>query len=188
MKRDPFSRLKGETGVEPIDLIPLARPRSRKRAWEREHRARTFYIPAPLVDRAKAVREKVLALAQKHLTSADQVADALLAWAIEQVTSGRLALEARPTQRRKMTVRVVDANGWPGEFEKPKAKRRQFYMRITYRLSSETVVRIISLSGDAIAPGEVVVVLLEHALSALQSGRVRLQSEPEVVQNRVKAW
>lgn len=173
----------------PIMQLQVARPRKRKRAWEREHRGRTFYVPTPLVDRAKAVRQAVLGLAQKHMTTADQVADALLSWAIAQVAAQEIALEARPTLRRKMSVRVVDANGWPEEIEEPKAKRKQSsYVRVTYRLSGETIARIISLSSSAIAPGEVIVVLLEHALSALQSGRVRLQSEPEVVRQKVTAW
>jgi hypothetical protein len=169
--------------------LQVARPRKRKRAWEREHRGRTFYVPIPLVDRAKAVRQAVLGLAQKHMTTADQVADALLSWAIAQVSAQEIALEARPTLRRKMSVRVVDANGWPEGMEEPKAKGKKAQeLFLGYRLSPETNRQITSLSSNAIAPGEVVVVLLEHALSALQSGRVRLQSEPEVVRQKVTAW
>jgi len=192
VKRDPFARLKEETGRATVaDLIPLAQPRRRKREWERAHRGKTYRVPGSLVERAKAVRKVILALAQKHMTTTSDVAEALLAYAIGQAKAGSLSLQFSPPSsgRRKMSVQVVDGSGWPEVVDiKTVLRSKRSDLRLTYRLSDEMDREIHRLAGGSALHGEVLVVLLEAAVAALQSGRIGLRAEPEVVRQRVTAW
>lgn len=199
MPRDPFARLTqpappsapqtwGEAPT-PLDTIPVARPRSRRREWEKTNRGKTYRVPAPLVERAKAARQAIAGLAQKHMATADQVADVLLGWACIQAQAGRLTIEAAPTKRRKMTVRLVESGaGWPQPVDEPVKRKKARDMRLTYRLSPETRKALEGLSGEDIAAGEVVVAMLEYALTAVREGRVRLLAEPEIVRQKVGVW
>lgn len=191
MKRDPFARLKEETGrVTVSDLIPMATPRKRKREWERQHRGRTYRIPAVLVDRARAVRQDIVALAQEHMTTASDVAEALLSHAIRQINANALSLQFSPPvdRRRKMSVRVVTGSAPEIPEATPKSRCKQQDFWLDYRLPGEVDASIRAIAGGSASSGEVLVLLLEAALEALKSGRIRLQSEPEVVRQRVSAW
>ena len=178
-RRDPFENLKNPgsgsptpagTPPSPLDLIPRAKPKKRRREWERKHRGFSYKVPHDLVDRAREVRKAIAGLAQKHMTTADQLASALMTAALDAVQEGEMTLNLRPNpQGRKMTVEVVREPGWKHEPPSPKRHSRKQTLVLTYRWPAEVHRRIQILAGDA-RVGEAVVVLLEAALERVREG------------------
>lgn len=191
-RRNAFDRIRKEA-QDPITSIPLARGKKRdNRAWDRKHPVISYYIPAPLHEKAKDIRAAVLALSQKHMTSISSVATALASYSLSHVRQGRLLIEGRPdASRRKMTLAWVEVDdGWKQELPQPikrigKSKDKDAY--IGYRWGRDIDSQIKSLADTSISVGEVVVFLLNYALDAHKSGRLRLKEETVVVSQKVSA-
>lgn len=186
-RRNAFARPQAQ---EPVEQIPTAQKKRRAREWDKSHPTISYFIPAPLHGQAKDVRTEILGLAQKHMTTITSVAAALIEYALAQVRTGKLNLEARPNvARRKMTLTWEettneDEQGIPRPVRRNK-KDKDLYLG--YRWSKNAHKQIISLSNNAIAPGEVVVFLLRYALEAYKSGRLRLREEAVVVGQKVRS-
>ena len=180
-----------QTPVAPIDTIPLAQGHKRdNRAWDRAHRGMSYRVPQSLYIQAKDIRATILSLAQQHMTSASSVAAALIGFSLAHVRQGKLAIEARPNaNRRKMTLTWSEADEWPQEIPQPKSviKMASTEIVLTYRWGRDVDTQIKALAGDSISAGEVVVFLLNYALGAHRSGRLRLKEEAVVVSQKVSA-
>ena len=177
-RRSPSADAPG-TPPSPLDLIPRARRKKRRREWERRHRGFSYKVPHDLVARAQDVREAITGLAQAHMTTSDQLATALMIAALDAVQDGEITLNLRPNpQGRKMTVEVVREPGWKHEPPAPKRRRRKPTLVLTYRWPVEVHRRIQALVGEA-RIGEAVVVLLEAALERVREGRWSLR--PRVI-------
>jgi len=184
-RRDPFENLQIGSPTPtsgpptPLDLIPRARRKKRRRAWERKHRGFSYKVPHDLVDRAREVRQAIAGLAQKHMTTADQLASALMTSALDAVQDGELTFHLRPNpQSRKMIVEVVREPGWKHDPPSPRRRGRKQTLVLTYRWPVEVHRRIQTLAGNA-RVGETVVVLLEAALARVREGRWSLR--PRVI-------
>ena len=191
-RRNAFDRIRKDA-QDPIASIPLAKGKKRdNRAWDRKHPVISYYIPAPLHEKAKDVRAAVLALSQKHMTSISSVAIALASYSLSQVRQGLLHIEGRPdANRRKMTLAWEEVkDGWQQEIPQPikrtgKSKDKDVY--IGYRWSRDINSQIKSLADTSISVGEVVVFLLNYALDAHKNGSLRLKEETVVVSQKVSA-
>ncbi len=187
---EPEEALPGDYALprppSPLDLIPAAEPRRRNRGWEGRHRAWSYKIPGHLRQKAMEVRAAILGIALLGPTTADDVARALISLALDHVESGKWMIEARPDPRRlKMKVVWEESSGlWPQatpppqkRIKKRKDDRRDFYL--AYRWSDSIHQKICHISGDSLARGEVVVVLLHHGLEAYRGGKIRLVFQPK---------
>lgn len=194
-RRDPFARLKQPASPtpggdaqppRPIDLIPRPKKRTRQRDWERKNPAKHYRVPADLHDRAKAVREALLGLAQHYQSTVDDVARALMAAALVAAQEGDIQLAYRPNpQGRKMTVEVVRGGDWPqAELPKPKSRKKAKPLILTYRWGPEVHQAISDLAGEA-PKGAVVVLLLEAALERVKAGKWGLRPRPVAVKQEV---
>ena len=207
-RRDPFENLKNlQTGSPtptsrpptPLDLIPRARRKKRRREWERRHKSYTYWVSGQdLVARAKAVREAIRGLAEAYMTTTDQMAGALMVAALDAVRDGEIRLQVQPNpnpKARKMVVEVVREPGWKRELPKPRNKRsRQASLVLAYRWPKEMHQQIQALAGNA-RIGEVVVVLLEEALARIREGVwslrprvVAVTQETQVEVNLGSSW
>jgi len=165
----------------------LRRRRSgRRRDWERQNPARRYLVPPAFHNRAKAVREALLGLAQQYQSTVDDVARALMTAALAAVREGEIQLDYRPNPNgRKMTVEVVREGGWPQEeLPKPKPRRKVPPMNLTYRWGSDVHQAISNLASDA-PQGAVVVLLLEAALERVKAGKWGLRPRPVAVKQEV---
>jgi len=171
--RNALDRLR-ESAQDPIQTIPSAERKKRKpRTWDRENPVISYFIPAPLTERAKEIRESILALAQHHMTTASSVATALMNYALRDAGTGKLKLDPRPApQRRKMTLVLEDAKEWPREIPQaqPRQVRKTRKMYLGYRWSRDVDIQIKALAGSYVPVGEVVVFLLNHALTEYKNG------------------
>ena len=192
-RRNALDRLR-QNARDPISSIPLAQARKRSnRSWDQIHRGASYFIPASLSEQAKDLRASILALAQNHATNTSTVAAALIAFSLAHVRQGRLFIEARPNaHRRKMALTWEEANGRPRTIPQP-AKRitkngtKPIYLN--YRWGRDVDMEIKALAGEAVSQGEVIVFLLNYALTAHRTGRLMLKEEPAVVTQKVKpAW
>ena len=188
-RRDPFARLKqapSDGAPAPIDLIPRPKKRTRRREWEAQNRPFVYRVPAGMVDRARAVRSAIVGLAQKYQSTADDVASALMAAALDAVREGEIQLDFRPNPKgRKMSVEVVRGDGWAQEdLPKPKPKKRNKSLLLGYRWGQDTHKQITNLSQDA-PVGAVVVLLLEAALKRVKTGKWGLRPRPVTVKQGV---
>lgn len=191
-RRNAFDRIRKDA-QDPITSIPLAKGKKRdNRAWDRKHPVISYYIPVPLHEKAKDIRAAVLALSQKHMTSISSVASALASYSLSHIRQGKLEIDGRPdADRRKMTLSWEEMeDGWKQEIPQPTkqaAKRKEKDSYIGYRWSRDIDLQIKSLADTSISVGEVVVFLLNYALYAHKSGRLRLKEETIVVSQKVSA-
>ena len=190
-RRNALDRLRNNP-QEPISTIPLAQGYKRdNRAWDRKHRGNSYFIPSHLNEQAKDIRAAILALSQKHMTNTSSVATALVSFSLSHVRQGKLKIEARPDiHRRKMALTWEEKeDGWPQEVLQPMKRVikdvKGIYMN--YRWGRDIDTQIKALAGVAISVGEVVVFLLNYALSAHKNGRLRLKEESVVVSQKVSA-
>jgi hypothetical protein len=189
-RRNAFDRIRKDA-QDPITSIPLAKVKKRdNRAWDRKHPVVSYYIPAPLKEKARKISVRVLALSQEHMTSISSVAAALASYSLSHVRQGRLRIEGRPdANRRKMILAWEEVHdGWPQEIPQPikrngKSREKAFYLG--YRWSRDIDSQIKSLADTSISAGEVVVFLLRYAIDALDRGRLRLKDETVVVSQKV---
>lgn len=175
---------------DPVAQIEVARERKRERAWEQSHRGRTWYIPPALQEQAKETRAEILALAQKHMATASNVASALLDFSLAQVRSGKLQLETRPDPgRRKLPLAWEEASDWAQEIQPPRRRTANVpLLRLTYRIDGNVVNQIQAAARThGTTDGEVAVRLLRHALDAYKSGRLRLREEAVVMGQKVSS-
>lgn len=177
-RHSAFDRYK-EKAQDPIHSIPSASKKKRgERVWEQEHRGASYFIPAPLNEKAKDIRASILALAQRHMTTTSSVATALMNYALRDVRLGKVTLEPRPNpRRRKMTLILEDAKEWPQEIPevKPKKVKAQKDLYLGYRWGGDLSAQIKSLAGDHLSKGEVVVFLFDHALAEYKNGNCKFR-------------
>jgi hypothetical protein len=180
-RRNALDRLRNHP-QDLISSIPLAQRRKRSnRSWDQMHRGISYFIPTSLNEQAKDLRAAVLALAQNHITNTSSIAAALIDFSLTHVHQGKLVVEARPNaNRRKMTLLWEEGNGRPQKIPQPikrvvKDKIKDMYLN--YRWSRVVDTQIKSLAGNEIAPGEVVVFLLQYALAAYKGGRLKLKED-----------
>jgi hypothetical protein len=183
-RRNALDRLRSHP-QDPISSIPLARKRKRSnRSWDQAHRGISYFIPTSLNVQAKDIRGAILALAQTHITNTSNIAAALMAFSLLHVSQGKLAVEPRPNaNRRTMTLTWEEVRERPQKISPPikrVAKDKTKDMYLNYRWGKEVDTQIKSLAGDAISPGEVVVFLLNYALTAYKRGRLSLHDEAVV--------
>jgi len=171
--RNALDRLK-ESAQDPIQSIPSAERKKRKpRIWDHGNPVISYFIPAPLTERAKEIRESILSLAQYHMTTASSVATALMNYALRDTGTGKLKFDPRPApQRRKMTLVLEDTKEWPREIPQAQAKqvRKTRKMYLGYRWSRDVDTQIKTLAGSYVPVGEVVVFLLNYALTEYKNG------------------
>ena len=177
----PFPTTEPQTGGEATSQQRFGRDRR----WERQNPAHRYFIPPAFHDRARAVREALLGLAQRHQTTVDDVARALMRAALDAVQEGEIQLYHRPNpDSRKMTVEVVREGGQPQELPKPQPQPKNPSMNLTYRWGDEVHQAISTLAGDA-PQGAVVVLLLEAALRQVQDGNWGLRPRPVSIKQEV---
>ncbi len=205
-RRDPFENLKNPgsgsptpagTPPSPLDLIPRAKPKKRRREWERKHKPFTYWVSGDLVERARTMREAIRGLAEAYMTTSDQLASALMSAALDAVQDGEIRLNLQPNPNpkgRKMVVEVIREPGWKRDIPKPKGRRKRSSLVLSFRWDAEVHRRLQALSGDA-RIGEVVVTLLEEALERVSTGKWTLQprivavtQETQVEVNPRKSW
>ncbi|MCP4427096.1 MAG: hypothetical protein GY803_21630, partial [Chloroflexi bacterium] len=164
-----------------LDQLGLPEPekKGRGRAWEKRHRTRTYRgIP-------KTIRTRLNEIAQHVNVKLDDVVRACLEFGLEDYQAGQLVLEAAP-RGRYMTLYPADKEhaGWErGGSQKPSraSKRRT---KATAKNTASLAIRGLpdvvhtALGGVAnqlhVPLGEVVTVLLTHAIRAYNQGRLAL--------------
>jgi hypothetical protein len=110
-----------------------------------------------------------------------------MSFSLAKVRQGKLKIDARPsTNRRKMALVWEEAEEWPQEIPQSSprtGKRASVYLN--YRWGRDVDAQIKSIADKTISPGEVVVFLLDYALAAYKSGRLRFKEEAIVVTQKV---
>jgi hypothetical protein len=180
-RRNALDRLRNQA-QDPISSIPLAQERKRSnRSWDHLHRGISYFVPVFLSEPAKDTRASILALAQKHMTNTSTVAAALMDFSLTHVQQGKLVIEARPhASRRKMALTWEEVESPPQKIPRPlkrngKEKAKNVYLN--YRWGRELDAQVKSLAGEELSPGEIVVFLLNYALTAHESGHLMLKAE-----------
>jgi len=183
--------------ADTVAMIPVARNK-KARSWEKSNRARAYYIPRHLEEKAIAIRDEIVGIAEGINVSAvgytaTDVAVAFMERALFKVEKGVIVLDARadPAYRKTNLICVeVEGKSIPQSIvrkEKDETKKQTF---LAYRWQVEFDKRIKSLSKqNHIAPGEIVVVLLSKALNAYKNGDLKLIPQPSTVKQTVTgAW
>jgi len=197
MTRTPFI-----APTDTLSLIPtaaqakLSKPKNR-RAWEKRNPLRSHRIPTALHPTAKEIRLALAGLAEQYMTTHANIAAALMHFSLSELRSGKLHLTAQPNPnglKMKIVWSCVDEH-WPQEIPLPKKKKPAPLMLnkakglyLGYRWGHEVDVQI-SAEAEArgVTCGETLVRLMQYALDAYRSGRLRLKEASVVVKQQVNA-
>ncbi len=178
-----------------IDVIGLMKgpKKPRNRAWEKEHRAKTFRgVP-------EEVSDKVVAIAEQLGVTADEIARAFLEYGLYCMERETLTLQPK-IKGTRMTLYPLDSgwtkqHGWLEEGWNPapkvvnpdrkKRKTKEEEPRlwnrwVGYRLPEELVKRIKERADrDNVPVGELVGLLLKHSANRYEQGVLRLTPYPK---------
>jgi hypothetical protein len=200
---NPLGLPTDESGlVLPVSVASLITSRQakesrakRKRKWEKDNPAIRYRIPLELHVRARQISTALESIANDYMTTVSSVAAAFMESSLSHVHSGELILEGQPKpERRKMALRWDETkSGWPREIKsvrkKSKVLEKQKPVFLAYRWGADInnqVRGIITETG--IASGDVVVRLLEYALSLYRAGRLTPRIESIAVSNKMTVW
>ncbi|WP_322793578.1 hypothetical protein [Bellilinea sp.] len=179
-----------------IDVIGLMKgpKKPRNRAWEKEHRAKTFRgVP-------EEVSDKVVAIADQLGVTADEVARAFMEYGLYCMERETLTVQPK-IKGARMTLYPLDSgwtqqHGWveDGWNPAPKAiaqvetrrkKKEQkepplWAYRASYRLPGDLIQKIKEKAESHHIPvGELVTLLLKHSTSRYEAGVLRLIPYPK---------
>jgi len=186
---DPLAR--GSGYKRPMDYIPAAKVRLRSRRWEKRNKARSFRRVPPNVP------DSIRMVARNESLTVDDVADALLDYALTCYQRNELKLEPELSEQRRT---LMPERGWDGrsrlrwleERWNPKPPRQtpakaklvhspqpwKDWPIVAYRLSPKVVKEIDAIRGEKSVPaGEVFTRLIMHAMNAYQDGKLVLNAE-----------
>lgn len=183
-------------GMAPISVVDLMRApkKPRNRAWEKEHRAKTFRgVPEEISD-------KVVAIADQLGVTADETARAFLEYGLYCMERETLTVQPK-IKGTRMTLYPLDSgwtqkhgwveNGWSPEPKtltqvETRRKRKQqkepplWAYRVAYRLPDELVRQIKDKADRHNVPvGELVALLLKHSANRYEQGVLRLTPYPK---------
>ena len=198
--------------IQPLDLIPSARPRKkRERKWEREHQAeKATYrgIPPEIV-------QTMNDLATSLDVPRDEVVRAFLEHSLALHENGKLQLSAHPKAQRmtlfpesdgkkdylgyqvpglqaQWLAEAFPANARKRNTSKPKNNRREerttqtWEFRLTCRLPTGLRVELKKIAEDHFIPvGELVLFFLDVAMKDYQVGNFSLNPQPKFSGNTI---
>jgi hypothetical protein len=184
------------TAIKPLDFIPAAEPRKKRdRKWEKAHQGQVVTyrgIPAEM-------HQTLLQIADSIGVPMDEVARAFLEHSLVDHKSGRLPIHPHPKAQR-MTLypdgkpeAVPPSKAWlkdafspqrPGKKRKQANQPKRWESRVSYRLPVALKQEVKELADQhTVGVGELVFFLFQHALSAYESGALRLETHPKVSGN-----
>lgn len=184
--------------VDPLTLFQTAQEAKESRAkrvrkWEKANPAIRYRIPVELHIRARQLSAILEAISKEYMTTVSSVSTAFVEYSLSHVLAGDLILEGRPKpEHRKMTLQWNESrSGWPQEIKAIRKKKdnvmdKQKPVFLGYRWGgtvNEQIRGIMNQTG--ILSGEVVVRLLEYAITAYREGRLHLSSKAIVIANKV---
>ena len=182
--------------IKPLDFIPSAEPRKkRERQWEKAHRGQVAtYRGVP-----PEMHQTILHLAENLGVPVDEVARAFLEYSLAHHKSGRLPIHPHPKAQRMTLypdgepVVKQKSKGWLKDaFSSPRASKKgkkggqpkRWEIRVSYRLPVSLKLEVKELAErHTVGVGELVFFLFQHALSAYESGALRLEAYPKVSRN-----
>ena len=188
----------------------------RDRSWELKHRACTYKIPRRLHAEALQVRNDILSITQfnengqerKDGTTVDDVASVLIDYALHMVERDGVAFAPTPQGRLSIHWELPDTREPKTVTLKPPVRNPQYKsgeyrsMALAYRWPQDMDASIKMLAGPgnssstkksnphkhAVPVGEVVVRLLQRAITAYQQGNLCLVSGPVQARQTVHSW
>jgi len=182
--------------IKPLDFIPAAEPRKKRdRKWEKAHQGQVATyrgIPAEL-------HQTILHIADNLGVPMDEVARAFLEHSLVDHKSGRFPIHPHPKAQR-MTLypdgkpeAVPTSKAWlkdafspqrPGKKRKQANQPKRWESRVSYRLPVALKQEVKELADQhTVGVGELVFFLFQHAMSAYESGVLRLEAHPKVSGN-----
>ncbi len=188
----------------PEETIPIGKKPDR--SWEKENKAKSYWIPAPLHELARQAREDVNSIAQydengqprNDQTTADQIAGILVDVALKKVATlpGLITTSANPKGRGAMTTYAKAWDAWAKpppiqQLPKPPARRKKAKTRpvfLGYRWDAKANQAIHDLADQrAIPVGEAVLRLLQIGIEAYKQREFRIVVEVQAT-IRAAGW
>lgn len=181
----------GLTSVLPsggVSVLDLMRPpkKKRNRDWEKTNRS-YHYRGVP-----KQIRDEVVDVAAMLGVPVYEVARAFVEYSLMCVERGTLVIKPIFPRSQKMTLypfggAVWAENGWtphPQKIEKRKTTKekeeKSWQEEASYRFPAMLHEEIKRLAGNALPIGEVLTVLLKHAIESYKSGVLVLNPAPKI--------
>lgn len=166
----------------------IEKRRASRAAFDKRFPNYGYFIPDHLHMEFKALRSQILGLAQdkdKGINVTEiNMTTSLVTWALAQVRNGRLVIKgATNAHRRKMTVILEDVTDtWektPVEIKPVERKMPAKRLTVAYRFPFDVEAQIRELASDTLPKGELLVRLLQHAVQAVKSGDVKINTAPQ---------
>ena len=173
--------------LDALAYLRLPEKKKRQRSWEREHTPKSYRgVPADL-------RDAVRAAAENLNVTVDDLARAFLEYSLDCVSRGALRLEIRYSPRvQRLSLYPFSgaswaARGWnpqpppaPARRRKAAEDARPWQQLVSYRIPDELHQQIKAQAEGDVPLGEVVTILLQHALTDYRSGALALFPQPRM--------
>lgn len=178
--------MKRTTPISPVsvlDLIPAKKTRK-----QRNYKVPTisFYLHPRLAERGENLRAALKRIAEIESTSMAEISQTLIAYAAHCYEQGGIQLQSRPNpELRKMSFEWTEADTWARDLSAvqtstPKSQEKKYAIsfRWEHDRSSPLIAKI--AEHHAVSAGEVLLVLLEHAIERYKQGNVSLKQRPSL--------
>lgn len=188
--------------ITPRDTVSLLPPRTSKVKKQRIYKTRTvsFYLHPRLAERSAQARAMLDQIAEREAVSMDQIKITFVDYGRHCYWRGEIPLVTRPNPIvRKLTVQWEESDAWKREIgsrKKPVPSPTPIKGHPSFSFRGETDAQSLEMKREvqviadkhAVTPGEVVIVLLEHAVQQYVDGKISLKKSLPAVENKVDGW
>lgn len=201
-KRTLAQMLPPAAAIAPRDTVSLLPPRTVKEKKKRIYKTCTvsFYLHPRLSERSVRVRALLAEIAEREAAAMDEIKFTLVDYGAHCYSTGSLPFATRPNPNvRKLTLVWEESDVWQRELghrkkiEMPtptgKGHPSFSFRGATNEQSLQMKKEVTAIAEKhAVTPGEVVLVLLEHAVEQYVAGKVSLKKSLNTVESKINGW
>lgn len=199
-KRTLEQMLTPATVIAPRDTVSLLPPRTAKEKKKRVYKTRTvsFYLHPRLSERSVRVRAMLDEIAERESVAMDETKFTFVDYGVHCHTTGSLPFATRPNPNvRKLTLVWEESDVWQREIhhkknQKAPSENRKYaiaFRGTTNEQSLQMKKEVTAIAEKhAVTPGEVVILLLEHAIEQYVNGKMSLKKLLNTVESKVNGW
>lgn len=139
-----------------------------------------------LAARGEKLRAALKRIAEIESASMAEISQALIEYTAHCYDRGEIQLQSRPNpEARKMVFGWNESQAWERDLSLARAaasKPGEKKWALSFRWEDDRCLQLITKIAErhAVTPGEVLLVLLEHAIERYQQGRVSLKKSPSL--------
>jgi hypothetical protein len=200
MTKRTLSTIQPGVAIAPLNTVSFLPPRTEKVKKQRTYKTRTvsFYLHPRLAERSSRVRALIDEIANRESVLMDETKFTFVDYGVHCYSRGEVPFVTRPNPSvRKLTLVWEESDVWKREIHSKKIQKAPgeknkysiAFRGMTNEQSAAMKKEVTSIAEKhAVTPGEVVIVLLEHAVEQYVNGKMSLKKSQPTVENKIDGW